>query len=318
MAEFYFKQADIEQAEYLFQQVLPIYEYCARLDIASFGQQYAICLYLVGELYIHKRDFILAEKTLQQSALVLDKSTEKSAAGFTIVSGNINHNFAKLYIARKEYVRAEALLDSVLASKRQLSIINPEEFSVEIATVLNTLCQLYCLKQDYVNAEKQMAEAMKIWHRLGKEKLYIGRLELITALKQKKMLFLEWVNTNPSGAIKGFRRFYKTLPKIKKRLSKAYSLALMVNALQANRKDPERPLAKKFNQDETWLYLNVAHAYLLNGKTGKAIALYQAVKNRVSTNRYSFGQQGLDDLDAFEKAGIKHRDFSTIRKLLLD
>jgi hypothetical protein len=132
------------------------------------------------------------------------------------------------------------------------------------------------------------------------------------------MLFLEWVNTNPSGAIKGFRRFYKTLPKIKKRLSKAYSLALMVNALQANRKDPERPLAKKFNQDETWLYLNVAHAYLLNGKTGKAIALYQAVKNRVSTNRYSFGQQGLDDLDAFEKAGIKHRDFSTIRKLLLD
>lgn len=85
-------------------------------------------------------------------------------------------------------------------------------------------------------------------------------------------------------------------------------------ANQAQRAANYAQAALKVNSSQTWINVNLAHAYLLLGRYDDAKAIYLKVKDtpHSSNDKRTYAADIRDDLDIFRKLGITTPDFDRI------
>ena len=79
-------------------------------------------------------------------------------------------------------------------------------------------------------------------------------------------------------------------------------------------KDPSSDREGGLRPEFRWIYTNLAHGLLFQGKYDEALAIYREHWSQRINDSQTFGQSVLEDFEAFEKAGITHPDMRKIRE----
>ena len=73
---------------------------------------------------------------------------------------------------------------------------------------------------------------------------------------------------------------------------------------------------EKLDNTELLIQLNLAHAYLLHVNFASAKAIYKKYQSQNVTDSLSWTEKTKQDFESFKKAGIQHKDFERVLKLI--
>ena len=79
-------------------------------------------------------------------------------------------------------------------------------------------------------------------------------------------------------------------------------------------KDPSSDREGGLRPEFRWIYTNLAHGLLFQGKYEEALVIYREHWSKPVNDTLTFGQAVLDDFEAFEKAGITYPDMQKVRE----
>lgn len=284
LGNLYEKEHEAVKAETAFMEALGIYRRLARSSPKEYEPGLATALNNLGILYFDEDKYAAAETAYQEAMAIYSRLMKTNPAGYEPMVVAAKFNLAALFKYQKDYARALPFFQDVAEICGRLAITNPGTYKPKLGQTLLDLAEIYGdLIDTMQTAEEKIAGQQRV----------IGALEKACAL-------------------------YKNNMEIVRQLSDAYGNLAWFQLLARQYNEAEQSARKGLSTDDTriWIKTNLAHALLLQGRFDAAMAIYTVIKPLKNDKNESFARICLEDLEEFDKAGIKSPGIDKVKKFL--
>ena len=275
---------EVVKAETAFQEAMEIYRRLTKSNPKEFEADLATALNNLGILYFDEDKYAAAETAYQEAMAIYSRLMKTNPAGYEPMIVAAKFNLAALFKYQKDYARALPFFQDVAEICGRLATTNPGAYKPKLGQTLLDLAEIY----------GDLIDTM----RTAEEKI-AGQQRVIAVLEKACAL-------------------YKNNMEIVGQLSDAYGNLAWFQLLARRYNEAEQSARKGLTTDDTriWIKTNLAHALLLQGRFDEAMAIYTVIKPLKNDKNKSFARICLEDLEEFEKAGIKSPDIDKVKKFL--
>ncbi len=309
--QFYYRRHQPDSAHYAFLKTIEVV--CRmnpeeELNTALKGNTYNMLGALWGEM---KKDDVKAEEYFQQSVDIYKSLADQNPANhltnFAMAANNLLNVYSR-HLETADKKAALALIDSVLIRFARLAdqrIVEPTAEMIMYQKNMNSYMilfsgQMNVFQEAMVSVRTLSNTRQAIEGDVGKSSIQIQLIsKLEFAFKNAPEEHQERIRqmiSQESGNLSWYALF-----------DRHYVLA----EVSARR-------SLELDSSKTWVYTNLAHSLILQGKVESGKDVYNQFKNVNHTDGRMMKIIFLEDIKELEKAGITHPAFAEVKKLLME
>jgi hypothetical protein len=275
-------------ADSVFTQALEIYKRLAKKIPDAYEPYVAHILNAIGILYGDKRNYPAADAAFVEAIEIYERLAKKNPYTFQPIFAATLRKRSIIYLYLDNNHGADSALVQSVEIYRTLTTAYPGIYESDLASTLHVLSLLCSYTNKYSAAAKTLSEAIEL---------------------NSRLVEAESVNYSPIDIGKDYGSLSWYLL-----FARRYA-----DAEQAARKALYPSIAEKptgYDAAVQWVFTNLAHSLLLQGKYAEAEKIYLPLKDQAYNDEKTYGVAFLTDLDELEKAGITHPDMAKVRALL--
>ena len=310
----------LAESEAAYQEALGIQRCLAKANPQAYEPYVALTLNNLGILYKVTQRLAESEATYQEALGIYRRLAKANPQAYEPYLATTLYNLGILYKDIQRLAESETAYQESLGIYRRLAKANPQAYEPDVATTLYNMGLLHIQQEDYLKAIPVFEEALAIYRRLAQNNLayensYMGSLYRLIQLYPltKEHAKCYEVNEERLLILKGrcqedaesYQEDYVS--------SLGNQSFQCIFVKQFEKAEQYATEALTIDPSQQWIFINLAAAYLFQGKNDEAEEIYRLFKNDLKDNF-------LQHFNDFEAAGVipkeRKADVERIRKML--
>lgn len=274
---------------------------------------------LHAKVFIKSKQYTTAQARLEASEILLNNIAQKSAAKYEDQQLELNLSWADYYLERKEYGKAEEKLFTAIDLLEKGYTTEAVKYTQPLANTYYQLAMLYF----HTKAQDECLAAFKKAEDLSKdEEISLQNGILANMYNNFANSMMEWAKYEEAlNTLQKSAELYESMDRnspeqYKEELAWVYADMAWCSIMlgQNGHAEAYADAATIHKEDDFKAQIILAHVQVLNNNFSGARKIYQNLANQTLDGK-KISTICLEDLNAFEAAGIGHADFNKVRGL---
>ncbi|MCB0628824.1 MAG: tetratricopeptide repeat protein [Saprospiraceae bacterium] len=343
LGNLYLSLQEYDRADSSLRQALDIYQRLSRANDGRFDPEVSTIQNNLGILYANQMDFAKAESVYLEALATRERLAEINPDRYDPDVSSTLTNLGNLYAQMGNYQQSEAAFLKSLEIKRRFAGREPDKYNIEVARSALLLGIIYYQQGEEKKALGLFREALRLSDQypglplaesmggavieiLGMEKadpdFFSSKEKAAGPQRSVAEQNTEKAKAEPQKEVVTI--WEETLsrhsenPRVQAATVDAYDHLAHYLLFSEDFRGAESIArrALEVNPTAEWVFLNLAHALLLQGRYAEAEVIYLERKDQAYKGAKNWGQAAIEDLNALESAGITHADVEKIRRVL--